>query len=67
MDIKDEDLDKILSTINNFDFDFIVDNLIVDCIFKDNNNWFNLDILTGVNHTGLKYIVKPYESTTETL
>ena len=65
LNIKDEDLDKILNTVNTFDF--IVDNLTVDCIFKDNNNWFNLETLTGADHTGLKYIVKPYESETETL
>lgn len=63
--IEDEYLDEILSKIN--DFDFRIDNLFVDCIFKKNNNWLNLDSLNGESHSGLKYEVLPYEISTEPL
>ena len=61
----DDALDEILSNINNFDFS--IDNLTVDCIFKKNNNWLNLDSLDGENHTGLKYEIQNYETQTEPL
>lgn len=65
LDIDDKYLEEMLNKLNTFDFS--VDNLTVDCSFKNNNNWLNLDALDGADHTGLVYKVNPDETYTEPL
>ena len=62
-DMADEDLQSILDVVNNFDI--TIDNITVDCVFKDDNEWVDLKKLNGNNHTGLKYNLLPDEKMTE--
>ena len=63
--IDDKYIDIILSKLNCFDLS--IDNLTVESVFKDNNDWLNLNSLTGNDHTGLKYEVQNHETSSEPL